>query len=164
MDVAPYRGALASKVGVPAVVPFRFCLAAASHALNLRAELFQIVGMEAGVIRLDAHFFTKHSLSEQVVHAVILQVKAHHVVAADVECHLHRLLLVKHILRLHTSITVQDSFSFRSLRRCRGSTPMHSCPFRSLTGYRWYRPSGAPAAVQSPDRDPSLSVCLSHRA
>ena len=72
VDVAPYRGALASKVGVPAVVPFRFCLAAAFHALNLRAELFQVVGMEASVIRLDAHFLTKHSLSEQVVHAIIL--------------------------------------------------------------------------------------------
>ena len=83
---------------------FGFHIGAVTQALDEITKLIAVVWMDISITHLYAHIIAKQRLSVNVVHTVLAYVKTHHVVAADVERHRHGLLLVKHILRTHTSV------------------------------------------------------------
>ena len=175
IHVVPVGLARSRIVIVPAIMALAYHVDAISQSLYEGAEAVSVVGMYIGVTLLYTHIIAEHRLSVQVVHDVVLQVKTHHVIAADVERHHHSLLLVKHdihiqfsiftfhLLILHSSLfTLNYLSSSQSQWPCKVSRPTRWCPYHSLTAARWCRPSDWQSASRWPGRDRSPAVPHPH--
>ena len=114
MHVMPVWLALAGVVIVPAIAAFRLLVCAVAQTFYEITESLFVVRMDIGVTHLDAYVITEHGFSVQVEHTVLPKVETHHVVSVYLEGHHHGLLLIKHLLRFHLSVSLMVMiFSFQ---------------------------------------------------
>ena len=157
IQVVPVGFTMTRIVVVPAVAALGFLVGTVAQPLDEGAEPFAVIGMDIMIAHLDAHIIAEQGLSVQVEQPVLLEIKTHHVIAADVERHRHGLLLIKYILTAH-SLHFFFSHSLISVsapRPCKVAIPIRWCPSRSPTGCRCCRPSAESATVRSAGRVPT---------
>ena len=84
-------------VVIPSPTAVRLFIDASLQSVNKRLKGLAVLGMDIGKHYINTHIIAEHCLAVKVVHTILLQVKTHHVVATDVERHLHSSFFVNYI-------------------------------------------------------------------
>ena len=112
MHIVPVGFALPRIIIVPTVTTLRFFIGAIAKALDPGAETLTIIRMNIFITNLYTNIIAEDSLPIQIVQTVLLQVKTHDMIAADVERHNHGLLLIKLDIIIHRIILLANNISF----------------------------------------------------
>ena len=107
VQVMPVRSTFTRIVVIPSPTAVRLFIDASLQSVNKRLKGLAVLGMNIGKHYINTHIVAEHRLAVKVVHTILLQVKTHHVVATDVERHLHSSFFVNYITEhAHLSLSV----------------------------------------------------------